>query len=129
METPKEEPKFTQAEALRNQKIVVALFLILAKTLQKLPLNNRRVEVTEAEIKQAWKDQKSPVRILSERRFMPFAQDEGDNWNGEMRVYWTQLQELDLNRVGFMKPDQPFPAEGINAPLPARERGRVFDLE
>lgn len=127
-------------EAARNQKIIVALFLFLGKAVIELPLPKRNLQVTETEIRKAWSEKKSPVRILSER--VPnstFAYDvdtqEALNTENE-RIYKVHLQDLDLMKVGFMHHGQKCPDYQATTAEKSElqqtidgDRRRVFDLE
>lgn len=115
----------SEDEAIRDKKIIVALFLILARALEKLPPTDRDIRVSEIEIKKAWTDQKSPVRVIGERP--EFAQ-----WDMEDpgMTFRAVLQELDLKKVNFIPPNTPYPEEKrVKAAPEAHPKGRVFDLE
>jgi len=51
-------------DATREQKLIVALFLALGKTMQHVP-KDLNIEISEGEIREAWKKKESPVRIVS----------------------------------------------------------------
>ena len=127
-----------EKEAMRNQKILVALFLCLGKSVVALPLKKRNIEVTETEIRKAWSEQKSPVRILSEVRASSLVgldpeTGEGLYTGSSERVYKVLLQDLDLQKVGFMKNGQTCPpyeaSTTTRSNVETGERRRVFDLE
>jgi len=110
----------------RESKIIVALFLMLGKCLNALPANQRNFEVTETEMRKAWEEQKSPVRLVSEHRAQSFV-DDGDKWNHQERVFKCVMGELDLHKTGLnfqgKMPEEPKVDHLVR---PGR---RVFDLE
>lgn len=104
----------------RQQKIIVALFLCLGKSMNMMiPKQRDQVFVRESEIAEAWKNQKSPVRLVSTQDF---------SWEVE-RTFKVVLGELDLTKTGGMDFRRKMPAEP--APPVATEvpQRRVFDLE
>lgn len=115
------------AEADRQNKIIVALFLILGKATSQLNAAQRQsLSVTESEIRKAWADQKSPVRIISEVRNEWSTMSSGDNWGSE-RTFRVVVGELDLKKTGMdlrrKMPEEP----KIKDPL--KPGKRCFDLE
>lgn len=107
----------------RQQKIIVALFLLLGKALPKLTLaQNREMFVSESEIKNAWMQQKSPVRLISTTdSLVPV----DGMWQFEKeRVFRCVLGDLDLTKTGLQLKGK-MPEE----PKPTPARTRVFDLE
>jgi hypothetical protein len=131
----------------RDKKVIVALFLILSKALNRLPLSQRKIEVLESEIRNAWGNQTSPVRILSEMRAIDRGQDEnGEQWvpidpayvtavGSEIpyeRVFFTKLESVNLGPTGKIKlipANAPFPKEESEVNELRNERKRIFDLE
>lgn len=109
-----------QGDPDRQKKIIVALFLILGKALKKLPANDREIQVTEDEIRLAWMEQKSPVRLVSQ-----------NTWLDSGRVFRTVLEDLDLNKTGMFTPGEKYPSFHDPPPEPNKEteRRRIFDLE
>lgn len=118
-------PTATVNDPDRQKKIIVALFLVLGKALKKLPPHEREIRVTENEIREAWIQQRSPVRLVSRL-------EHPDGWSmAEQRVFQTVLEELDLTKVGFIKPGEKFPEvkeHDVKGDHPL-DRKRVFDLE
>ena len=107
----------------RQQKIIVALFLLLGKALPKLTLaQNREMFVSESEIKNAWIKQQSPVRLISTTDSLV---PRDGMWAMEKeRVFRCVLGDLDLTKTGLnLKGNMP------EEPKPTPERRRVFDLE
>ena len=101
----------------RMQKIIVALFLCLDKAMNRLPQYSwalEALEVSESEIREAWKNQTSPVRLISRRS------DWGD------RTFRVVKGNLDLNKTG-MSFKKPMPEEPNLDPL--KKGKRCFDLE
>jgi len=114
----------TAGDPDRQKKIIVALFLILGKALRELPAHKRDIKVTEEEIRDAWIQQRSPVRLVSAV----------EDWViNPQRVFRTVLADLDLQKTGMFAAGEKYPE--FKEPVaddPHKkelERKRVFDLE
>jgi hypothetical protein len=112
----------------RNQKIIVALFLLLGKALNQLPLTRRNLTVTESEILEAWLKKESPVRLVMDTK-LSLCPTEGDHWGSPTeRVYKCILGNLDMTKTG-MNFNKPMPA-GSTVTVDVKEKkNRVFNLE
>jgi hypothetical protein len=129
-------PTIVTPEEARLQKIVVALFLILGKTIKQLPFGAiKNCEVSESEIAQAWKTKKSPVRIISEVSSNGMAGSFGGDekrWCAiNERTFRVVAGDLDLNKVAPNFATVKVPKEiGDPAKGPdGKPKSRVFDLE
>ena len=113
----------------RQNKIIVALFLILGRTMTKIPISERpHVYVTEDEIAEAWKKKKSPVRLLSSMEHVQPSAGFDEAWTpGGQRVFRVVPGDLDLSKTG-MKIQGKMPLEAEQMVHKTKER-RVFDLE
>lgn len=113
----------------RQQKIVVALFLLLGKAYNLLGQRERnKVTCLESEIALAWAKKESPVRVISEQAPVidsPIA--EFQEWGGERR-YSVQVGTLNLGAVSGGFASVPMPkADPTDKEKP--EKSRVFQLE
>ncbi len=113
----------------RQQKIIVAVFLLLGKAYNLLPQIQRdKVTCLESEIAKAWAAKEAPVRVISENTPVidsPIA--EYQEWGGERR-YSVQVGTLDLGKVGKGFASVPMPkADPTDAGKD--EKTRVFTLE
>ena len=118
-----------EAQAERNQKILVALFLMLGEALKRLPEEQRGILITEDQIRKAWELGQSPVRVLSEQIPETASFVESENWGPRLR-FRPVLQFLNLDRVNFKKKGQPYPQGNTAVPDNSVNglRRRVFDL-
>lgn len=74
----------TETEA-RQQKILVALFLLLGRAYDALPAKKREnLTVLESEIAKAWAEKKSPIRVLSRKKEVFYSEiTELEEWGGK----------------------------------------------
>jgi len=113
----------------RQQKIIIALCLILGKTMTKIPISERpHVYVTEDEIAKAWKEKKSPVRLVSSMEHIQPSAGFDEAWTpGGQRIFRVVPGDLDLSKTG-MNMQGKMPKESEQTGHQHKER-RVFDLE
>ncbi len=118
----------TDLEA-KQQKIIVAVFLLLGKAFHLLDQKQRaKVTCLESEIAEAWQKKESPVGVISE---MPPAIDspidEYQQWGGERR-YSVIYRKLQLTNVAKGFASVPMPkADPCEKEKP--DKSRVFTLQ
>jgi hypothetical protein len=107
----------------QQQKIIVALFLLMGKALPKIGAIERNgLTVSESEILAAWQKKESPVRITSTFVF-------------NERVFGCALEKLDMRAVRqvnkeFLTGKMPKGATGEELEIDHGEKkSRVFTLE
>lgn len=116
----------------RQNKIIVALFLILGKAMERVPINDRNlISVSETEIAKAWKAQKSPVRLISSMEVNAGSTSnsgEDDEWKSVHRVFRVVPGDLDLSKTGLNLKGK-MPKEEDRPATAHHKQRRVFDLE
>ena len=88
----------TEEEIARKDKIIVALFLVLGKAVNQLSAGQRKAcAVRESEIREAWTNKHSPVRIVSETR-MREAWQMAEAWGPmEERVFNVEIERYEYH--------------------------------